>query len=156
MISIERKEYLFRSFWDREECYKLLQELITRYRLISPDRVRSLRNHPVLKSSPSSESILASPTVLAENTISNESSQITPKTQTSMSTEDEFADVLETDEGLNLDEDQNTIDYSEAFEEELKKSQLKMVVPTKDFFNVSVRDFATLFVEDNATHSWNK
>lgn len=30
-VTTHRKEYLFRSFWDREECFKLLQELISRY-----------------------------------------------------------------------------------------------------------------------------
>jgi hypothetical protein len=31
-VTTHRKEYLFRSFWDRDECFRLLQELISRYR----------------------------------------------------------------------------------------------------------------------------
>lgn len=31
-ITTYRKEYLFRSFWDRDECYRMLKEFMTRYK----------------------------------------------------------------------------------------------------------------------------
>lgn len=45
MLYIDRKEYLFRSFWDRDDCYKLIQELVQRSK---NNEIQAITTKPVI------------------------------------------------------------------------------------------------------------
>jgi hypothetical protein len=49
-ITTYRKEYLFRSFWDRDECYRLLKDLISKVKTpdgVMPSRIAGARRSSI-------------------------------------------------------------------------------------------------------------
>ena len=166
-ITTYRKEYLFRSFWDRDECYRLLKDLISKVKTpdgAMPSRIAGARrssisgnnNLSAINSSPELSSKKAfdyGPDIRRNSSASDEDyeesefigedEEATPQTITPVASETNIILI----ESPNND--------SASFQDEVSKSRLK-ITASSGKLQISLKDFAKLFVEENAPYGFKQ
>lgn len=195
-ICIDKKDYVFRSFWDREECHRILITFLEKFRgggkmEVNIPRTQSDAPMPVIdqlqhgsepvpaneSSGPSHlSSRLTTPTTnAAEDRTSSVKRLSTPVTRPASSsldhqTSEDVIDagnllflfrltlcvILLVESGPKVERPASaTIDISTVFQQEASKSKFKITV-TSGVFDVSLKDFMALFVDETAPFSYKK
>jgi len=178
-IATDKKDYVFRSFWDREECHRILITFLEKFRgggkmEVNIPRTQSDAPMPVIdqlqhgsepvpaneSSGPSHlSSRLTTPTTnAAEDRTSSVKRLSTPVTRPASSSLDHQTseDVIDAESGPKVERPASaTIDISTVFQQEASKSKFKITV-TSGVFDVSLKDFMALFVDETAPFSYKK
>lgn len=205
-ITTYRKEYLFRSFWDRDECYRILKDFIESYKVsgahgkkssitnsnsavtahttnnalqkqhvvtgVSTNNMTDVSALPRKRASsePSADnSIRTSDPAMNESSNrllsqSNNSSLANSAVLSTLLNDDSSSDGAEGDDDSESDYDDHAdlewhpetmtpAQLLDALHEEIARSKLSNVVITR-ILPITVSEFADLFVEDHAVHSW--
>jgi len=174
-ITTYRKEYLFRSFWDRDECFRLLKDLISKVKTpdgtsvpkIAGARRSSISGNNNLSAINGSPDISATRTDLnAKNELSGPNIRKTSSASESDFDESEYIgeeedDEVSTHEVASVEEEAKVLsdpintDNDTLFHEEIAKSRLKITAASGKL-PISLKDFATLFVEENAPYGFKQ
>ncbi len=153
-VTTYRKEYLFRSFWDRDECYRLLKDIVTKYKSGGVAAVVDVGYHNGKRGSALNTNVERQRT----NTSSSIDSTIPtkPKSTTVDSVTTNIPNLSQSDSpDQEEDELSGLQDGKNDFTDEMQKARLKISVISGDL-NISLKEFAKLFIEENATHSYGK
>lgn len=150
-ISTDRKDYCFRSFWDREDCFRILSAFLAKYRGAGADLVKDKKGNL--------EKIVAS-SHSVDDTGSHRSDRSLSKAgftlKGPMSSKDDFVD---TESGERSDPvavaGESGGDMTSAFDQEKIKLRQKIPVVT-DTIDISLKDFAKLFVEEEAPYNYQR
>lgn len=156
-ITSYRKEYLFRSFWDRDDCYKLLKEYISRGKPGSVAEEKTQTSPEIIEEHDPLDFIALSPHAppKAANRRTN-----APSNRLSLRNAQSAEDEVETEVGRKefseqIHEEEVTEDYSAALEQEVSKCKMKIMIK-HEILNVSVETFFNAFVADDAVFSWKR
>ena len=183
-ISTFKKQYIFRSFWDRDHCFFMLKSFINKY---SQREGPSLGLAPSVRTDEDEDDFAPSvgvarqitpmdhtdaslPDEEGHNFNKNENNEDETTSSTSSYDNDKSNKSHEIDHEEHMDEDnfdgdnmgtskQEISDDPEAaenFRKELQVNKLKISVVSEAILPVSVAEFASLFVLDNAPFSWLK
>ena len=194
-ITTYRKEYLFRSFWDRDECFRILRDFIDTYKN-GVTRRSSLPPVPMGRDAGGSHDGDGAITQSMSNTnlhagvlgpllgelLPQDDSDSEHEEGQGQEEDDEDEEGEDGADGENEGEGDNEVSedededlgfslidsaagpqvslesmtpeqLAEAYREEEAKSRLKISV-TSAVMALSVAEFAEVFVEDGAIHSW--
>jgi len=150
-VTTYRKEYLFRSFWDRDECYRLLKDIITKFKAGGVPAVVDVGYNNGKRSSVLNTNTERQRTNTLNGT--DAASQFKPK---SSSVDNTSTNIPNSDSPDQEEEEESGLhDSKNDFTDEIPKARLKISVISGDL-NISLKDFAKLFIEENATHSYGK
>ena len=195
-ITTYRKEYLFRSFWDRDECFRILKDFIDTYKHGANRRSSVPSVAPSVELSEPAGSAAGARLdgsgagdgdATASQSLSKGHSSAMAALGALLPNDDDDDSNDEDEDGEDgneegereegddtEDEDEDSgfsaaelaagrlsvplesmtpVQLLEAYTEEEAKSRLKTVV-TSGIMPLSVAEFAELFVEDGAEHSW--
>ena len=153
-VTTYRKEYLFRSFWDRDECYRLLKDIVTKYKSGGVTAVVDVGYHNGKRGSVLNSNLERQRT----NTSSSIDStiQTKPKSTTVDSITTNIPNLSHSDLHDQEEEEESGLhDSKNDFTDETQKARLKISVISGDV-NISLKEFAKLFIEENATYSYGK
>ena len=165
-ITTYRKEYLFRSFWDRDECYRLLKDLISKVKTPDgavPPRIAGARrssisgnnnlsaingspelnNKKIIDAGPIRRNSSASDEDYEESEFVGDDEDIAPRTITPVSSETNIIPI------------ESPTNDSASFQEEVSKSRLK-ITASSGKLQISLKDFAKIFVEENAPYGFKQ
>jgi len=176
-ITTYRKEYLFRSFWDRDECYKLLKDLISKVK--TPDgtsvpkiagarrssmsgnnNLSAINGSPDLSSSAfrkdydgrnDSGSNIRKTSSASESDFDGEESEYIGEEEDEVSNHE----VSSPENKSTVISDPINTDDATVFHEEIAKSRLKITAASGKL-PISLKDFANLFVEENAPYGFKQ
>ena len=153
-VTTYRKEYLFRSFWDRDECYRLLKDIVTKYKSGGVAAVVDVgynngKRGSVMNTERQRTNTMSSidSTIQTKSKSSSVDSTTTISSLPHPSIDSPDQEVEEEELGLH--------DTKNDFVDEIQKARLKISVISGDL-NISLKDFAKLFIEENAVHSYGK
>jgi hypothetical protein len=156
-ITSYRKEYLFRSFWDRDDCYKLLKDYISKGKPGAGIEDKVQMSPEVVEEHDPLDFIALSPHAppKATNRRTN-----TPSVRLSQRNAQVAEDEVETEVGRKefseqMHEDEATENYEAALEQEVSKCKMKIMIK-KEILNISVDAFYDAFVADDAVFSWKR
>jgi len=156
-ITTYRKEYLFRSFWDRDECYKLLKEYISKDRPGAATATAEEKSNQasVLEDSDPADFLARSPHAPARASVKKVSST-TIRQRTRNPSEEE----VDTEVGRKEFSDQNAEDeevenHEASLEQEFSKCKMKIMIK-QEVLNISLDTFFKAFVDDDAVFSWKR
>lgn len=177
-ICTDKKDYTFRSFWDRDDCYRILTNFLDKYKYGKDDN-SSLHLIQPAATSPSSMSTdttssssfpNSSPPVtpeeatlpirrqslpLSSSVVKGELSKRPQSTQLGGSHEElldfESVDSIAEATATQLGEGAE----SDDFKQELEKSRMKVPVLT-DTLDISMTDFAAVFLGESAPYSFKR
>lgn len=148
-ICTNKKDYTFRSFWDRDQCYKLLNQQLERYRN-EANGVSTVEKPPTPVSSTGSTD--------GDASLTSSLSSSTSSTSSSVSNTNSSEDIVDTE----VNEEKTSPDspnykgpqeYLDSFTQEISKSKLKNPI-TNFTLPISVYDFAKLFILEKAPHNY--
>jgi hypothetical protein len=171
-ITTFRKEYIFRSFWDRDECFKMLKGFVIKNETKRRTMSNAEKDNEDFSVKLPSKNKARSTSTSTEGDSSIEKGSPLRKESTSDSIKEEEEsgdkgeksehDGEEQDEVLEEgDDDEDNFHTApgehevEDVQNEAAKQKLKIAVVT-DTLPITVQDFADLFVEDSSEHSWLK
>lgn len=156
-ICTNKKDYTFRSFWDRDQCYKLLNQQLERYRNESLGGDKSSTSST---STDSTSSSTAPTTSTSAPTPAPVPSSVSISTSTSTNVSINSEDIVDTEINEENTSPKDTSykapqEYLNMFTEEINKCKLKNPV-TNFTLPISVYDFAKLFILEKAEHNYAK
>jgi len=200
-ITTYRKEYIFRSFWDRDECYRMLKDFINKYKGVEIDSpaaaaaaaaaasqsrhraVADVREHSssvdgVISGLSTSATAVAGGGGGGGGRARSLSDGVGVGRNNGHSPSDGALNPLDLAAIARLDENSSDEDDTEvgirgggaaggetveltpaenakAFREEVERSRLRLAV-VNETIPISVSEFAAMFVEESAPHSWLK
>lgn len=154
-ITTYRKEYLFRSFWDRDECYNMLQNCLSKSKS-GGGSVSPADSSPQSPSGDNSGISPQAPVRIRSETISDKRQSLLRSTGRSVSAAEEETDTengrKELDDSSQPSEDTN---HEAALEQEISKCKLKIAVRT-EVLNISLSTFIKAFIDESAPFSWKR
>jgi len=134
-ISTDKKDYTFRSFWDREDCFRILTAFLSKFKG-GPGAGLAIKER-------------ASVVIPLEGVEADSPHNSEPKEKVGLN-DAEF----DSESGAAVargDQDKHAM-----FEEEVTKSTLKIPVITGEKLNISLKDFAALYIDDGALLNYKK
>ena len=146
-VTTSRVTYQFRSFWDRDECFQILEAVIERSRA-------EVESHRALASS-LDETVITDEKELMRRRSLSLSHVPVPNGSGYKQILDELESVEE-EEGRpsNRGSMECIDDPAVAFEACVRRASLRIPVVTGDLLPLSLDDFFAQFVADEAPHSW--
>ena len=147
-VTTSRVTYQFRSFWDRDECFQILEAVIERSRV-------EAESQRVLASALDETSVTDEKELLRRRSLS-----LTNVPHTSAAgyrpLVEELEMVVEEEEGrpANRGSMESVDDPVVCFEAAVRRSGLRIPVVTADPLPLSLDEFFAQFVADDAPHSW--
>eukprot|EP01031_Cornospumella_fuschlensis_P026986 gene26986-32602_t len=170
-ISTDKKDYIFRSFWDRDECYKMLTNFLEKFRAghslvdfrksAQPAAVATNSPNPRTASdppAPSSPEISPPPPSQPSGetaSVSSESSRVPSRKYSTAIGEDGFED---TESGFKSDRPASTNITGDAFlifQQESGKAKLKLSV-VNETLSISLSAFESLFLAETAPYGFKQ
>ena len=146
-VTTSRVTYQFRSFWDRDECFQILEAVIERNRA-------EAESHRALASSLDETVITDEKELLRRRSLSLSH---VPSVNGSGYKQilDELESVEEEESRPRCRESfESTNDPAAAFEACVRRSSLRIPVATSDLLPLTLDEFFAQFVADDAPHSW--
>ena len=169
-ITTYRKEYLFRSFWDRDECFKLLKDLIAKIKTPDgtvPPKIAGARRSSI-QGSNNLVAFNGSPDLNVKKVLDTRTDSGSLRRNSSADDDDyedsEYnADDEETTNNAITPVTSNTInvttnnsaDDSIAYQDEVTKSRLKITAASGKL-QITLKDFSKLFIEENAPYGFKQ
>jgi len=156
-ITTYRKEYIFRSFWDRDECFEMLKAFIKTYKGVPGSTPAATSTPAGSGAAPVGSSPVVPATGSPDSTgmsrVPSAQSDPSPKRNSTSSN----GDVDEVDSLVGSEpKAQSTaapVNMLASFNEECAKNKLKVVVISGEKVSVGFVEFIEKFVDDGAPYS---
>lgn len=154
-ITTYRKEYIFRSFWDRDECFEMLKSFIKKYKGITNSSSSKSTAHSsnTTASTGNSDSNAVANTSHNSQDGENDDSKAVNAPVKKRSSTNASASTVEDNEVEQDDTSTNDDHDIASFDEECKASRLKIVVLGGETIHVPLDVFLTKLVDDQASYS---
>ena len=169
-ITTYRKEYLFRSFWDRDECFKLLKDLIAKIKTpdgSSPPKIAGARRSSI-QGSNNLVAFNGSPDLNVKKVLDIRTDSGSLRRNSSADDDDyEDSEYNADDEETSnnpitpvtpFTSDTTTVtstDDAAAYQDEVSKSRLKITAASGKL-QITLKDFCKLFIEENAPYGFKQ
>jgi len=149
-ISTDKKDYTFRSFWDREDCYRILTAFLNKYRGVDTAGPTSRQSF----ASTSGEGGGQTPR-------GTESKRKSLSAHGSADENDEFESELKhagdaSGDGSSAAGKNDGGEDKGSFNEEAVKATLKIPVVANFVLPISLNDFVSLVISDDAPYSYKR
>jgi hypothetical protein len=170
-ITTYRKEYIFRSFWDRDECFEMLKAFIKMYKGVTGAGGTATTPAPT----PSTGASASAPATVTTTAPESAAAAKLPSAQSDTPSSTEVrpngttakrrstssnGDVDEVDSLVGVETRNNNAvvpqNMQASFDEESAKSKLRLVVFSGEKLKVGFAAFIEKFIDDGAPYSLQK
>lgn len=170
--SIDKKDYVFRSFWDRDDCHRMLSLFMMKYTTndLSRSCIMDMSLSPPLSTIDTAE-FIPEPVVRdnrrssvpisrkegsARGTTPNQGTASSEGTSPPTTTNAEDA-IFDTESGFVPNSSEGAgLDNASFYDLEVTKSRLKLPVINNATLDIQLEEFLQLFVYENAPFSYQK
>ena len=142
-ITTYRKEYIFRSFWDRDECFEMLKAFIKKFKGVSGGA--STTSTAVADARPVS-------TKAPAEGVAKEVGD--PNRARKESVVD--VDEVDSEIGAQNNSSASVANIQAAFDDDCNKSKLKLTILSGETVATSMKNFIERFIDDSASYPLNK
>jgi len=155
-ISTDKRDYLFRSFWDREDCYRILNAFLDKFKYGGTRESVRLRTNTV-ETVASDVSALSAATGAAPIIATAVPITDTKSQRRGSAVADGSDDVYDAESGFKSEKLSNGVvtDQVAEFQQELAKGRLKIPV-ISGTMDISLKDFFNLFISETAPYSYKR